>query len=62
MVQVLTLAALLIAQGGFRVDTESCDPLDALSEIVSELRQQGTADDDSVEFLEQQFVANPVEG
>lgn len=62
MVQVLTFAALLIAQEEFRVDTESCDPLDALSAIVSELRQQGTADDDSVEFLEQQFVANPVEG
>ena len=33
-----------------------------VSEIVFEPSQQGTADAESVELLEQQFVVNPVEG
>ena len=32
-----------------------------VSEIVFEPSQQGTADAESVELLEQQFVVNPVE-
>ena len=33
-----------------------------IGEIVFEPSQQGTADAESVELLEQQFVVNPVEG
>ena len=36
--------------------------MDAVSEIVFEPSRQGTADAESVELLEQHFVANPVEG
>ena len=36
--------------------------MDTVSEIVFESRQGGTADAESLDHFEQQFVVNPVEG